>query len=44
MAKPKIKIDVKDFFLRRGELLVMGMAGFCLIVLDGLLVRRRQAI
>ena len=35
MAKPKIKIDVKDFFLRRGELLVMGMAGFCLIVLLG---------
>lgn len=33
MAKPKIKLDVKGFLLRKGEVLAMGAAGFCLVVL-----------
>ena len=33
MAKPKIKLDVKGFLLRKGEVLAMGVAGFCLVVL-----------
>lgn len=33
MAKPKF--DVKDFLLRRGEVLAMGIAGLCLVVLLG---------
>ena len=31
--KAKIKFDAKDFLLRKGEILVMGAAGFCLVVL-----------
>ncbi|VTS10753.1 unnamed protein product [Gemmata obscuriglobus UQM 2246] len=33
MAKAKIKFDPKDFLLKKGEYLVMGVAGFCLVVL-----------
>src|SRR6266545_4193813 len=29
----KVKFDAKDFLLRKGEVLVMGLAGFCLVVL-----------
>ncbi len=35
MAKVKIKFNAKDFLLRRGELLAMGAAGLCLVVLLG---------
>lgn len=33
MAKSKVKFDPKDFLLKKGEYLAMGVAGFCLVVL-----------